>query len=512
MVLLRALLAHLRLLPAHRVATLLADGPTRSPALAYRLTLPGKHGAAAAEAGGAALGFAGAPPQTFGFAPPDAQHGRLLVTVEHRAIRAPRRQRAPDVSYSAPLDARLVEDYVVPPAGPPPMLSAAAAGEAQPSPSAHHHLAQMQHGWTHLGGAPLGRSPPRPIAAPPPADEGEWVHGVRVGATPPKHVHVPLAAPAAPPLPPLPPHAVGAGTSPSSAAAAAAAAAAAESPTAAVFGTPPATIFSAATATSAQTSPAAQPSSLSMTPVLAATPGPLAALGGASRERLPSVDRSREHDLPFAMDDDDVAPPLLASPAVAAAAALAASPGGASSAQQEAVIGSFMMEVTAAPSLQLFSAERSSGRVSPLSRSVDDISQQLDALSRTFHEGGGAASREPRLSSGAASDASAVEGSPAAAGVAGAAVSPLVVPLGPQAEAAVPPLPMPTSLADNRAASPALSDGEAAAEGDEPEAAAGGLADGGGGLRRSDSTEQLLASGSPPSEALFPFAPPQQNT
>ena len=44
------------------------------------------------------------------------------------------------------------------------------------------------------------------------------------------------------------------------------------------------------------------------------------------------------------------------------------------------------------------------------------------------------------------------------------------------------------------------------------EAAAGGLADGGGGLRRSDSTEQLLASGSPPSEALFPFAPPQQNT
>ena len=169
-----------------------------------------------------------------------------------------------------------------------------------------------------------------------------------------------------------------------------------------------------------------------------------------------------------------------------------------------------MMEVTAAPSLQLFSPERSSGRVSPLSRSVDDISQQLDALSRTFHEGGGAASREPRLSSGAASG-SAVEARPPPPAPP-APPSRRSLCAGPQAGPRMPPLPMPTSLADNRAASPALSDGEAVAEGDEPEAAAGGLADGGGGLRRSDSTEQLLASGSPPSEALFPFAPPQQNT
>ena len=47
-----------------------------------------------------------------------------------------------------------------------------------------------------------------------------------------------------------------------------------------------------------------------------------------------------------------------------------------------------MMEVHAAPSLQLFSGRGGvggDGRASPLSRSVEDISSQLDRLTRTFH-------------------------------------------------------------------------------------------------------------------------------
>jgi hypothetical protein len=51
----------------------------------------------------------------------------------------------------------------------------------------------------------------------------------------------------------------------------------------------------------------------------------------------------------------------------------------------EAAIGSLMMEVSAAPSLQLFSQPRD-GSSSPLARSIDDISSQLDRLSRTLHE------------------------------------------------------------------------------------------------------------------------------
>ena len=52
--------------------------------------------------------------------------------------------------------------------------------------------------------------------------------------------------------------------------------------------------------------------------------------------------------------------------------------------QDDAAIGSLMMEVSAAPSLQLFANPRD-GRASPLSRSVEDITSQLDRLSRTFH-------------------------------------------------------------------------------------------------------------------------------
>ena len=53
----------------------------------------------------------------------------------------------------------------------------------------------------------------------------------------------------------------------------------------------------------------------------------------------------------------------------------------------EAAIGSLMMEVSAAPSLQLFTNPRD-GRASPMARSVEDITSQLDRLTRTFHVAG----------------------------------------------------------------------------------------------------------------------------
>lgn len=63
----------------------------------------------------------------------------------------------------------------------------------------------------------------------------------------------------------------------------------------------------------------------------------------------------------------------------------------------EAALGSLMMNVSAAPSLQLFAASLD-GRTSPLSRSVLDIELQLDQLSRNFHQAGGASVRRPALS------------------------------------------------------------------------------------------------------------------
>jgi hypothetical protein len=51
--------------------------------------------------------------------------------------------------------------------------------------------------------------------------------------------------------------------------------------------------------------------------------------------------------------------------------------------EAEAAIGSLMMEVEAAPTLQLFSAS-AAGRTSPLNRSVEDISSQLDRLTQAL--------------------------------------------------------------------------------------------------------------------------------
>jgi hypothetical protein len=69
----------------------------------------------------------------------------------------------------------------------------------------------------------------------------------------------------------------------------------------------------------------------------------------------------------------------------------------------EAAIGSLMMEVSAARPLQLFGSR--DGRASPLSRSIDDISLQLDRLSRTFH-GAQMSSQMPPVPAGSAAAAS----------------------------------------------------------------------------------------------------------
>ena len=117
---------------------------------------------------------------------------------------------------------------------------------------------------------------------------------------------------------------------------------------------------------------------------LPALPTSPALLGSALRGTMGS-----EHELPFQMEEEMQ---QAGTPDVA---------------QAEVALGSFMMEVQAAPSLQLFGTPGGGstgglrhGAVSPLSQSVDDISSQLDRLSRTFHEGCGSASGQ--TSAGAA--------------------------------------------------------------------------------------------------------------
>ena len=127
----------------------------------------------------------------------------------------------------------------------------------------------------------------------------------------------------------------------------------------------------------------ARANSLSLLP----TSPPL--LGSALRGTMGS-----EHELPFQMEEE-----------------MQQGAGTPDVAQAEVALGSFMMEVQAAPSLQLFGTPGGAstgagglrhGAVSPLSQSVDDISSQLDRLSRTFHEGCGSASGQTSLGAGGA--------------------------------------------------------------------------------------------------------------
>ena len=137
---------------------------------------------------------------------------------------------------------------------------------------------------------------------------------------------------------------------------------------------------------------ASAPGTLPTTPGLP-TPGtpscsPRASVSGlVCRPRQTSAD----HELPFMMDDEDEGLEEIPADAFSrfgsgrrrssiSGPRLSGDP---DDQVDEAAIGSLMMEVSAARPLRLFGSR--DGRASPLSRSIDDISSQLDRLSRTFH-------------------------------------------------------------------------------------------------------------------------------
>ena len=95
---------------------------------------------------------------------------------------------------------------------------------------------------------------------------------------------------------------------------------------------------------------------------------------GLPRERVGSLS-SRDADLPFQMEEVEEVDMLDGS-------GRAARPRLSSNAEEdEAAVGSLMMEVQSAPVLNLFTAP---GRQSPLARSVDDMTSQLDRLGNIF--------------------------------------------------------------------------------------------------------------------------------
>ena len=212
---------------------------------------------------------------------------------------------------------------------------------------------------------------------------------------------------------------------------------------------------------------ASAPGTLPTTPGLSTpdTPScsPRASVSGViCRPRQTSAD----HELPFMMDDEDEALEEIPADAFSrfgsgrrrSSTSGPRLSGDADDQVDEAAIGSLMMEVSAARPLQLFGSR--DGRASPLSRSIDDISLQLDRLSRTFHGAQMPPSMPPVLAGSAAAASL-----PVMAGPFGATLAPAVAPT---------PAPAATTVS-SESAPPAR-----------------------------DSTEALLArSGG----ALFPFAP-----
>ena len=92
MVLLRAIVGYLRLLPSHRLAQSLAKLRGDAPSLEYRLTVPSTTCAAiAAPSGEFPPSLPGEfppslehSPRSYSFTPPDGMHGKLIVTVCYR--------------------------------------------------------------------------------------------------------------------------------------------------------------------------------------------------------------------------------------------------------------------------------------------------------------------------------------------------------------------------------------------------------------------------------------------
>eukprot|EP00900_Chrysochromulina_parva_P001449 jgi/Chrpa1/11304/Chrysochromulina_OHIO_Genome00003988-RA len=138
---------------------------------------------------------------------------------------------------------------------------------------------------------------------------------------------------------------------------------------------------------------------------------------------------SADHELPFMMDDEDEALEEIPADAFSrfgsgrrrSSISGPRLSGDADDQVDEAAIGSLMMEVSAARPLQLFGSR--DGRASPLSRSIDDISLQLDRLSRTFHGAQMPPSMPPVLAGSAAAASL-----PVMAGPFGATLAPAAAP------------------------------------------------------------------------------------
>ena len=97
MVLLRAILGYLRLMPAHRLAHSLAKLKGDAPSLAYRLSVPS---APPPPPGTEPVEFPPAlPTRAVSFTPPDGQHGKLIVSVFYRPDESFRRH-APTIDHA----------------------------------------------------------------------------------------------------------------------------------------------------------------------------------------------------------------------------------------------------------------------------------------------------------------------------------------------------------------------------------------------------------------------------
>ena len=103
MVLLRAIVGYLRLLPSHRLAHSLTKLRGDAPSLEYRLTVPSApppppgsapHSEAAPPLRGEFPPSLEHSPRSYSFTPPDGMHGKLIVSVFYRAEHYFRR-RAP---------------------------------------------------------------------------------------------------------------------------------------------------------------------------------------------------------------------------------------------------------------------------------------------------------------------------------------------------------------------------------------------------------------------------------
>lgn len=438
MVLLRSVVAFLRLMPAHRFASALAK-QRGAPVLGYRISVAG-----GPADDSIALGFpASPPPRQHSFTPPDSQHGKLRISVAYRSAEQYRYWSVaqPTPMWSGPpLSGQLIPDYVPfdpnrftpdrastgrSPAGPasqPIGMPGVASARTSSQPSSTIGSPELSGGSCNAEvAAALARAGTSPSSG-------------FIGRSPPSMLDPRVAASIA---------AAAATRTPTTTTATAASIAAASNPHAAAASTLPETPVSlpaareqlssrsppaaAQSLTTAAALPAAHPPAAGVASSPNTNAAPLAA--AAERARLETrrsfnLGKAAE-ELPFLMEED------IREPSVEA--------------DTEAVLGSFIETVQQAPSLQLFGVGREyrgGGSTSPLARSVDDFSEQLDLLRTRFEGAMGCVSCASHCAGGGLARSSADEALDRASGVASARASPplftAVVRSGPHSRSSTP--------------------------------------------------------------------------